>query len=239
MTDNNTFYIYPHMGLGDQLICNAIVRNVARKFTDRPVVLFCKPHDEVSIRFMYRDIHNLDIVCADDNEVHDRIDGLSEDTKVYIGHHHLQHNMTNGRSFDEAFYNQVGLSFTKRWSDFHVDRDIKAEDELFTKTNLVPKEYIFIHDDPKRNLVIDRSHIVNKHLPVFTPTKELTANIFDYITILDNAAELHCMDSSFRLLADSVLEDRQNLFYHLRLMNNHIKDHTTHSKSKLSWNIIS
>jgi hypothetical protein len=232
------FYIYPHLGLGDQIICNAIIRNIAKKFIDRKIILFCKHHTYTSVQFMYRDIDNLLIVKADDNEVHEQIDSYNEEDKIYIGHHHLGIFLRDSRSFDEAFYKQVGLPFIRRWDDFYVTRDSQAEKTLFDQVNLQKGSYIFIHDDPKRNLIIDRNFIANKDLPIFIPNIELTDNIFDYLTIMENAAEIHCMDSCFRLLADSVLLDRPHLYYHLNLKNNLIKDPTTHSQSKLSWKII-
>lgn len=231
------FYIYPHLGLGDQIICNAIVRNIAKKFNDRTVILFCKPHHYTCMQFMYRDIDNLLIIKADDNEVHEQIDSYSESDKVYIGHHNLNTYLQCSKSFDEAFYNQVGLSFNRRWSDFKVIRDYSSEEDLFKQSNLTKNNYVFIHEDPTRHLLIDRKHIFNKDLPIFIPTQDTTNNIFDYLTILENAAEIHCMDSCFRLMADSILSDRQHLYYHLTLLNSIKKDYTQ-SQSKLSWIII-
>jgi hypothetical protein len=187
---------------------------------------------------MYKDINNLWIVCADDHPIHLLIDSLDDSHKVYIGHHHIAPLRAQGLSFDQAFYQQVGLSFKKRWTDFNVIRDIAEEQSLFEHFNLKKDSYIFIHDDPKRNFNINREHIVNKDLPVFIPEKTLKNNIFDYITILENAKEIHCIDSSFKLLADSVLEDRKNLFYHINLSGGIQKDPATYSQIKLSWKLI-
>jgi len=232
----SNFYIYPHLGLGDQIICNAIVRNVCRKFPQDNVILFCEKQFIETVKFMYRDIPNLYYILGGDGLAHSMLDGLPDTEKLYIGHHHLFKNV-KGSAFDEAFYQQVGLSFSKRWSDFYVKRDTNREEKLFNL--LKPKgEYIFIHQDINRGLLIDGTNIINPKHNVVSPIAGLTDNIFDYLMLIENAKEIHCIDSSFKLMIDSMLENRDGLFFHVALCNGIRKDPLFYSSSKLNWRVI-
>ena len=46
-------YIYHHLGLGDHIICNGIVRHYNEIF--KSVTVFCKPHNFTNVEYMYRD----------------------------------------------------------------------------------------------------------------------------------------------------------------------------------------
>lgn len=229
-------YIYHHLGLGDHIICNGIVRNIY-KYKTQNLSLFCKPKYCNSVQYLYRDT-NIKIIPKDDYDVVKFLSTINNLNKIFIGHHHLINFINEGLSFDKAFYKQIGLNFKKRWSDFYVQRDVNRENTLYEKIN-PNKEYIFLHEDKSRNLLINRNFIENKNIQIIEPDIKLTQNIFEYIKIIENAKEIHCIDSCFRLLVDSILKENTTtkLYYHLHLLNNNIKD-TTFSQSRLNWNII-
>ena len=180
-----TKYIYHHLGLGDHIICNGLIRNLINY--DDKYFMFIKQHNLVSVKFMFRDLKNIDyIVVEDDNSVTSFISDnkiLKKDI-IFIGfgRHPLS------KEFDDSFYLQHGIEFKKRWSDFKLERDLESEISLFKKYNVVEGEYIFIHDDHSRNLHIDESFIVNKTLPKIRPLKNYTDNII-YIINLDTGAQ--------------------------------------------------
>jgi hypothetical protein len=227
-------YIYHHLGLGDHIICNAIVRNIRKKLTNK-LFLFCKPYYFNSVSFMYRDI-DLTIVPFDDKDVINFFNEISPKQQIIIGHQFL--NISGGISFDEAFYKQIGLNFNKRWSDFYVERDNNRERDLVNK--LRPADtYAFVHEDPTRNFIIDRTHIAS-NLNIVTPQDGLTDNIFDYLNIIQHATEIHCIDSCFKLMIDSAFNRsdlKGKLIFHYNLKNKNIKDKTV-SKHKLDWLVI-
>ena len=227
-------YIYHHLGLGDHIICNAIVRNIRKKFTNK-LFLFCKPQYFTSISFMYRDIE-LTIVPFDDRDVINFFNEVPADQQIIIGHQFL--NVSNGLSFDEAFYKQIGLNFQRRWNDFYVERDNSREQDLLHKQSPPYNGYAFIHEDVSRNFIIDRS-LITPGLSIVKPELNLTDNIFDYLKIIQHAKEIHCIDSCFKLMIDSIFDNnlKSKLFFHFNLKNNIIKDRTV-SKHKLDWKVI-
>jgi len=234
---NNKFFIYTHLGLGDQIICNGIINNICKKMNDRNIILFAKPRFAKSVKFMFKHIPNLTIEEKDDYDVQIFLKDISWENKIKIGHNFLGDYIMQGLSFDEAFYKQIGLKFSRRWDDFTVIRDLAKEENFFNRFNLKKHSYIFLHEDKKRNFKINQKYILNKELPIFTPEESYTDNIFDYLTLIDNAMEIHCIDSCFKLLVDSLFSNKEYLFYHLHLENNIVKDYTF-SKSRINWKVI-
>jgi hypothetical protein len=227
-------FIYHHLGLGDHIICNAIVRNIRKKFTNK-LFLFCKPQYFTSVSFMYRDI-DITIVPFDDVDVINFFKDIPLDQQIIIGHQYL--NVSGGLSFDEAFYKQIGLSFDKRWNDFYVERDSNKEERVLNIIKPPYDGYVFIHEDKNRNFIIDRTHIT-PNLGIVTPQDGLTDNIFDYLKVIQHAKEIHCIDSCFKLMIDSVFNNtlKSKLVFHFNLKNNVIKDRTV-SKHKLNWLVV-
>ena len=75
-------------------------------------------------------------------------------------------------------------------------------------------DYIFIHDaysneNPSMNL-----DVISKGFPIVKPIVGLTNNIFDYIYLIKNAKEIHCVCSSFKNLIDSLSDITCPLFFH-------------------------
>lgn len=223
-------FIYHHLGLGDHIICNGLVRYLYSKNKSDNISLFCKPHYFSSVAFMYKDLDNLQIVKADDIKVRQLIKFF--DGGIIVGHEHLR--FEPGLTFDELFYKQLGVPFYSRWDAFKVVRDLSREEDVFKRLALA-EPYAFIHDDPGRGLIIDRSRIAEglKHIH---PSQVKTDNIFDYMTVMENATEVHCMDSSFKLMFDSCASKAGALFYHINLVNNVRRPDV--SKSKLNWQMI-
>ena len=213
-------YIYHHLGLGDHIICNAIVRNYANKYDK--IYLFVKPHNYESIKFMYRDLCNLDFLVGDDNFAENNI--LNKNI-IKIGFDKLNYNM----KFDESFYEQVQIDFSKRWDDFYFKRDLEEELNIFKHYSIEEDNYIFLHDDIDRNFEIPN---INKELNIIRPDKNLTNNIFNYCYLIENAKEIHCIDSSFKLLADSINLKTDRLFYYYL---NRRQNYNLYSTSKNKW----
>ena len=229
------FYIYHHLGMGDHLICNAIVRNICKKYLDKQVVLFCEPKFEESVKFMYRDVPNLSLKLGHDPDIQHFLDTIPQSDKIYVGHQNLV-KIRLDESFDEVFYRQIGLSMNKRWDDFLVVRDTEREHKLYNIFNPVG-EYIFLHEDPIRGYYIDRNHIKNKGLQVISPVVGITNNIFDYLYLIENAKEIHCMDSSFWLMTDSIIHNRSELNFHFKMLGGRHRDYP-YAKTKLTWKAI-
>lgn len=228
-------YIYNHLGLGDHIICNGLYRELINDYEE--YTLFVKHHNVDTVSFMIRDLNNIYIKGVnDDNEVVQYLfeNKINNDSIKIIGF--CQIPLLGAEDFDDTFYIQHSIPFEKRWSSFKCDRDIDSEKKLFDKFNVKEGEYIFIHDDKSRGYEIDESYIVNKELPIIRPIIGLSNNSFDYCYLMENSKESHFMDSSFRLIFDSLMLRNNNIFFHINLKNGVNRGYFP--QSKLNFTII-
>lgn len=225
-------FIHHHLGLGDHIICNALVRNVVKNYGYEKYFLFCKEQNCETVAFMFRDLSDLQIISIrTDNDV---------DILAQMGLPLLKIGFENVQSadFDRDFYKQLNIPFEKRWSDFYVERDLEREKKFFSTFNVKEGEYIFIHDDGSRHFNIEENYIINKEMPIVRPIKGLTNNSFDYCYLMEKSKEAHFIDSSFRLIFDSLQLKNDDIFYHLHLKGDIMKDYDFISNSKLNFKLI-
>jgi hypothetical protein len=227
-------YFYSHLGLGDQVICNGLLRSLIKD--NETYTVFVKPQFRKPVEFMYRDLNNVFYIEGDDNFVNNYIkqNNLREHLILAgFGPIHPQ-----AKQFDDSFYLQNDVPFINRWEKFKVIRDLDREMEIFSKFNVKENEYVFIHDDDSRNFNISNEVVTSKDLKIIRPILGLTDNIFDYCYLMEHSFESHFIDSSFRLVFDSLKLRNSNIYYHLTLMNGIVKNSNTHSQSYLDFKII-
>ena len=208
-------YIYHHLGLGDSFICNGIIRYFSEQIKN--IKIFSKQHNFDTVKFMYRDNPNIEvIVINNDNDVNNYLGNLNEICYILkVGFENLWANATNPQglhfstnpSFDVRFYEIIGLNFDLRFDKFKVQRDLDREKEFFKTFNVSKKDYIFVHDDDRYK--IDVSKIETK-LQIIKPKLNLTSNIFDYCYLIENAKEVHTIESSFQFMIDSLNLNNEN-----------------------------
>lgn len=123
-----------------------------------------------------------------------KIGCFKEDYKKWESY--LYENMDKNISFSHSFYLYENLSLDIRNSFFSVYRNEQKESEKFEV--LENEEYIVIHDDPERSLLIDRDKLPkNFHIYQLNGSSQ---TMVDQIKILENAKELHFIDSSYSVL---------------------------------------
>lgn len=190
-------YIHQHLGLGDHIICNGLIRNLVKDYDKS--YLFVKHHNVPSVKFMFRDIEHLEIIPVNtDSDVHYYMikNSIPEDLTI-IGHHKT---FCCGPLWDENFYKGMSIDHKKRWSDFYVKRDIKKEKELFSRLNPYNEDYVLIHNKHSGGLDGINYELIGKNLKQIFVEKSDT--IFDYLMLIENAKEVHCVNSSFFHLVD-------------------------------------
>ncbi len=185
-----------HLGLGDQLVCCGIVRTLSDNFK---VVVLCKQHNLTSVKFMFRDLAQVEVFPLESESADREADRLCE-TLEKTGYQVLRLGATgiqpfNAQIWDQEFYRQADVPFEDNWQKFHVERNLERE--------LKPpkRDYVFIHHDLKRGFAIQDKHLPKKSERVFADCSK-TDNIFDWCSIVEGAKELHFIDSCFAILAD-------------------------------------
>lgn len=213
----SSIILYHHLGLGDHIMCHGIVREYCKKY--EKVAIFALPQNYPSVSFMYKDLKNLTVIKGDKIFAQNFISANASkptnekyDYIKIIGFQSLDWHSTI--PLEKQFYDIAGVDLSKKWDNFFIERDLQRERALFEQS--APKEdYAFVHDDVKRNYKIKEDKI-GKNLKISKPNPELTNNIFDYITIIENAKEIHVIDSSFMFLIDCLKYKNpdQKLFIH-------------------------
>jgi hypothetical protein len=216
-------YIYHHLGLGDHISCHGIVRHYCE--IEDEVNLFVKPHNYENVKRMFKDIKNLNLLQGDDNFV-----------KNYVNQNNINENLikvgfeslNSIENFEYQFYKLSGVPVEYKHSKFFIERDYNTEIKLFNELNLISKEYVFLHDGGFEI----REEYLPKNMKIVKPDGY---GLFDWMYVIENAAEIHCIDSSFICLIDCMDLKNVPLYNHryVRNYSNNIKLFTDKN-----WNYI-
>lgn len=196
----NKILIHHHLGLGDHIVCNAIVRKIYSK--NENITLAVKPHNLISIQSLYKDIP-LDFLVGEDYE----IESLYEKYDVLrIGFENC-----NVLKWEQSFYKQMNIDYAERYTNFYIQRDFQAEKQLEERLNL-PNEFAFCNTSYSGGEI---SIDIQSFLPKIHLSK-ITDNIFDWIGVLEKATEIHIIDSSIFHLIKQLGLRCHKYFYDIR-----------------------
>lgn len=223
--------LFPHQGMGDQLTMVGAVRYLSLFYDE--ILLVVRRCYIYSVRQMYSDDRSIDFKMIDDiydlspnfgNKLFNQIviNGYIERGYEYKGC--MMHNLTWDRTyhdFHERFYTDLGLNWSIREEFGHIVRDREREREK--KKELVGslEKYIFIHDHrytPQHNpRLLPPKLDVPTDIPLFHPNdpqNKQSSNILDYCTIMEEAEEIHIVDSSFFCLCHYLnLDGKKRVVY--------------------------
>jgi hypothetical protein len=196
-------YIYHHLGLGDHIICNGMVRHYKEIYGK--VTVFCKPHNYENVKYMYRDDEDITVLSV----------GEDWDVNVYIFENKISNDVIKigfdklmnypMTKFDEAFYKIAELPFEYRFSKFSFLRDFDKENEAFNYVNPNNEEYIFVHGNVDKNKIRTDLKIIENPIEF---------GVFDILKIIENATEVHIMESSIKCLVNSYVFEKPSFYYH-------------------------
>lgn len=199
-------FIHHHLGLGDHIICNGLVRsllNNGKVFGQ--IFLFAKERNAQRVSRMFVDEPRIQIVSipSDVNEIqfvnsviHQY--GIVDFVRCGFSMGENLKKMGVVSNFDQGFYACAGVPYEKRWSAFKISRDSDNEARVYAKLNPDDSPYMFVHDDPSRGFVLD----VPNPSGLKVIKNDPSVDMFDMMGILEGASEIHCMESSFSNLIE-------------------------------------
>ena len=241
---SNDVFIYHHLGLGDHFHCNGVVRFLLKKkYPNKKIRLFAKSKYSEMVEFMYRDVENLEVIPINNDEKKelDNVNSYISENDIVekIGFDFFLKNKNKNKTIDMIFYEQFNIEYSKRFELTYWKRDFEKETQLFEK--LVKKdEYVFVHDDPDRGFVISDKNI-NSKFQIIRNSYEY--DIFDYSKILENAKEIHVMESSIRSMVE-FLDTKNSSHYLYNFVNGPWKSMPFYNEKKeivgsvKNWKII-
>ena len=202
-------YIHHHLGLGDHIVCNGLVRYLTKFETN--VTLAVKKHNAASVKAMYADTNfKFDEIETDQDAINNYTNNVRR-----IGFEYTTNN------WEESFYSQHHIDYSERWKSFYCKRNIENEQDLLNKLKL-PEKFAFVNDTAssgKQTLTIDTT------LPI-VKLQSLTANMFDWIAVLELATEVHTIDSSIFQLIKQYSFNKRKVFYDTKHIDNTRTEHT-------------
>lgn len=210
-------YVYHHLGLGDHIICNGMVRHFCSLHNF--IYLFCYTHYASNLEFMFRDVANIKLLPFDtENEIKNFIDNNKtvKNNLIRVGFENLLSLPDNVITFDQGFYYLANLDFNLRYTKFYVVRDGYAEQKTYDYLNPQDEKFILIIDDPLRNFIIDRNKI-NTNFKIIE--NNVKFKLFDYFKLLENAEEIHCMQTGFMDLICSIVLTKPKIYRHKYVRN--------------------
>ena len=213
-------YIHHHLGLGDHIICNGLVRYLTRFETD--VTIAVKKHNAASVKAMY----------ADTNFKFDEVDIDQDAAKHWDrpGTYRIGFEKCDLKNWEESFYNQYHIDYSERWDSFHCERNKESEQRLLDSLNL-PDEFAFVNTTAstgKQKIDVDTA------LPIIE-LQYLTDNMFDWTAILERATELHTIDSSIFHLIKQARFNKRKVFYDTKNVD---ATRTEHTFEDDTWEIL-
>lgn len=219
----NTLYINWHLGLGDAIICNGLIRVLARQ--DQQITIPAKHHNVATVTWMFSDLPNVTCVpVRDDAEMIAR--GYSHKNVLSLGVHSGDYRIP--KAWDAWFYNQAGVPHECRWSEFKLPPDI----EPYRGTPVA-----FVHDDESRGYVIRDEYLPRQRVGVdYAPSPKVRFGA--HVAPLQRASEIHVIDSSFLCLADTIETSAKRLVLHQYATAKDVNKRTGPPTLRKNWEIL-
>lgn len=212
--------IHHHLGLGDHIICNGLVSYLSQS---NPIRLFCKHQNLVNIRTMYQNNTNIELIAVTNDKEAQSIGSKYRDyIKLGIS---LNPIFVSNKEWDEIFYIQIGLPYDISWSYFDYYQPASQ--------NKIPNSrYAFLCSKGSDGV----DGVCYKHID---PTLEIVhsdqGNFFDNLNLIENATEIHCINSAYIHLIDRITTSHDtNLVYHKNFISKPYSDFTLKKK----WHVI-
>lgn len=203
--------VYHHLGLGDHFVCNGLVRTIAE--SDRPDFLYLptKKHNFATVAQMYSDDRRIICLPVNIDEDVPSLPQLSVVSRSYrVGFEKCRHS-----EWDVSFYDSVNIPFDCRWNKCSFNRDHRREAEIKKAVGLQDGEkFILVHDEcsnQKFSLSLPDSHRIVR-------ISKISDCLIDWCGLMEEAEEVHCVDSSAIHLAQS-LNIKSGIYHDLRKIN--------------------
>ncbi|WP_143735791.1 hypothetical protein [Polynucleobacter asymbioticus] len=206
----NVVLLEAHFGLGDNLICLGLIRNLAEKNPDIRYHLACLPQYFHSIAWMFQGSKNLFPTVVTSGREARQLARFLNATYQTVGIHNI-----DIKRFDESFYDEYKIPFEYRWSKSAVPAGPQSED-LYRKLNPENQQYILVCRTESGNNTYPLK-VENPSSLKIIEIYPATSNIYDWTKLVEDAAEIHSIDTSFLHFVENVLHGKpdKRLYYHL------------------------
>jgi hypothetical protein len=213
------FFMGP-MSLGDSFVLCGMVNHYADRCNELHVP--ADPRFFKTIKTLYQDHPNIRVVSMPQDwhseNVYVERHQLSRILRIDLVHSIIK-NFDITPMWDIQLYSNYELSFGLRYSNFRLPKHIEGSDELYNELS-GGEPYILVHrfsnDFPVGAPINIPAFRAAGNLPdykIIEIRDGITDNMMQYVKLIENAQEIHCIPSSFHCLVDSV-PTQARLFFH-------------------------
>ncbi len=226
----DSFLLYHHLGLGDHINLNGLVRKLYADISFDRFYLMTKEQYTDQVAFMFRDLPNLFCVRAPDDSWQSPTRFVAHAIFEEFPGNKLKHFMgtENGGFYvppdpsilpEMYFYTSLEYSPEDKYKYFYLERDYNREQIVYDDI-VNYDEYVFVADDPSRNYVIDVDRVYGRNsYPVIRSCDYVNYTFFDLLTVAERAVGCHVMWSSFDKLCDLLNPGFTQLYMHESYIN--------------------
>ena len=202
----------PRAGLGDILICIGLVKQLAKQNPEKFFYLACiAPNSYHTVSWILNEVSNLCPIQVKGGKEARQLSGFWNCQHWEIGASYVEL-----KRFDASYYEQLNISFENRWEPKQIKPGPQSE-ALKNKLNPNQEKYILACNTASSNVSFNLriQNSKNKKIIYVHPA---TNNLCDWIGLMENAEEIHTIDTSFIHLIESYFYKAENfpkLFFHL------------------------
>ena len=215
------FIFYSHLGLGDQIILSGAINYLSKRYNKIHLVSYEKFKN--SLDLLYKENNNVEMfylpkglnkLTQEKTEISEEVIKYSKKTNLEILK--IGYDKKDKRlHFSKAFYKQLNLNYKLSYEYFSLHNDETHVDKLsdhLKDTYKIDGDYKLIHNEHSSGPVNLKN--VDKHNSIYiTRETDPFYNLFLYEGLINEASEIHCINSSFAHLVDR-LKTNGKLYYH-------------------------
>jgi len=219
----------PRAGLGDSLICIGLIKQLAKKHPNKFFYFACiAPNSYHTISWLLNEIDNIFPIPVKGGKEARQLSGFWNCQHLEIGVSYLDF-----KRFDASYYEQHNIPFSFRWERGQIKPGPRSSD-LLNILNCNNVRYILACNtaSSNRSFSLKINNPENLKIIYVYPA---TNNLCDWINLMNNATEIHTIDTSFIHLVESHFFDTESypkLFFHMA------RPSGTEFTRKLIWSLV-
>jgi hypothetical protein len=216
-------------GIGDHIISNGIVNRLTSEECDnRKVSLVCYSDWAYSLNYLYEDNPLVTVLPGKQPSLlgpqHEKyLKNLA--AEMGLRYYSISTTNTDIRIYQQFTYQFCGVHFSYRFNNFKLPKRELYNEELIAKVK-PNKPYALCHWwDKFSNRAIPniRRELVTPGLEVIEMVPNLTQNLFDWLPIIYDAEEFHCVPGGPFHLIDTLIvmgkcKSKRNVYHQARMM---------------------
>ena len=202
----------PRAGLGDSLLCIGLIKELAKKYPDSFFYYACiAPKSYHTIAWILNDVSNVYPIPVKGGKEARQLSGFWNCEHWEIGVSYV-----DLKRLDASYYEQHGIPFERRWERGQIKAgpQSNALRKQFSSNN---EKYIIACNIASSNVSFNLN-IQNPDGHKIIYVHPVTNNLCDWIGLMENASEIHTIDTSFIHLVESYFYGSSSypkLYFHL------------------------